>query len=35
MAFGLGSYGFGLLAGLLSKLSPCVLPILPGFPGQP
>ena len=29
MALGLGSYGFGLLAGLLSTLSPCVLPILP------
>ncbi len=29
MVFGLGSYGFGLLAGLLSTLSPCVLPILP------
>ncbi|MEW9900890.1 cytochrome c biogenesis CcdA family protein [Chitinivorax sp. PXF-14] len=29
MEFGLGSYGFGLLAGLLSTLSPCVLPILP------
>lgn len=29
MAFGLGSYGFGLLAGLLSTLSPCVLPIIP------
>ena len=29
MAFGLGSYGFSLLAGLLSTLSPCVLPILP------
>lgn len=27
--FGLGSYGFGLLAGLLTTLSPCVLPILP------
>jgi len=26
---GLGSYGLGLLAGLLSTLSPCVLPILP------
>lgn len=26
---GWGSYGFGLLAGLLSTLSPCVLPILP------
>jgi len=29
MDFGLGSYGFGLLAGLLSTLSPCVLPIIP------
>lgn len=29
MEFGLGSYGFGLLAGLFSTLSPCVLPILP------
>lgn len=29
MEFGLGSYGLGLLAGLLSTLSPCVLPILP------
>jgi len=29
MAFGLGSYGFGFLAGLLSTLSPCVLPIIP------
>ena len=29
MAFGLGAYGFGLLAGLLSTLSPCVLPIIP------
>lgn len=29
MTLGLGSYGFGLLAGLLSTLSPCVLPILP------
>ncbi len=29
MEFGLGSYGFGLVAGLLSTLSPCVLPILP------
>lgn len=27
--FGVGTYGFGLLAGLLSTLSPCVLPILP------
>jgi len=27
--FGLGTYGLGLLAGLLSTLSPCVLPILP------
>lgn len=29
MVFGLGSYGFGVLAGLLSTLSPCVLPIIP------
>lgn len=29
MEFGLGSYGVGLLAGLLTTLSPCVLPILP------
>ncbi len=29
MEFGFASYGFGLLAGILSTLSPCVLPILP------
>ncbi len=29
MDFGLGSYGLGLLAGVLSTLSPCVLPIVP------
>lgn len=29
MEFGLASYGFGLLAGILSTLSPCVLPIVP------
>lgn len=29
MAFGFASYGFGLLAGILSTLSPCVLPIVP------
>jgi cytochrome c-type biogenesis protein len=29
MDFGFGTYGFGLLAGVLSTLSPCVLPILP------
>lgn len=29
MMFGLGSYGFSLLAGVLSTLSPCVLPIIP------
>lgn len=29
MTFGLGAYGLGLLAGLVSTLSPCVLPILP------
>jgi cytochrome c biogenesis protein CcdA len=28
MDFGPGSYGFGFLAGLLSTLSPCVLPII-------
>lgn len=29
MDFGIASYGFGLLAGVLSTLSPCVLPIIP------
>ncbi|ENZ74988.1 MULTISPECIES: cytochrome c biogenesis CcdA family protein [Ralstonia] len=29
MEFGLGAYGFGFLAGLLSTLSPCVLPLVP------
>lgn len=29
MDFGLASYGFGLLAGVLSTLSPCVLPLVP------
>ena len=29
MDFGIGSYGFGFLAGLLSTLSPCVLPLIP------
>ncbi len=29
MQFGLASYGLALLAGLLSTLSPCVLPIVP------
>lgn len=29
MEFGLASFGFGFLAGLLSTLSPCVLPIIP------
>lgn len=29
MEFGFASYGFGLLAGALSTLSPCVLPIVP------
>jgi len=29
MELGLPSYGFGLLAGILSTLSPCVLPIIP------
>ena len=29
MDFSLGTYGLGYLAGLLSTLSPCVLPLLP------
>jgi cytochrome c-type biogenesis protein len=29
MTLGLGSYGLSLLAGILSTLSPCVLPLLP------
>lgn len=29
MDFGAGSYGLGYLAGLLSTLSPCVLPLIP------
>lgn len=29
MTFGLATYGLGFLAGLLSTLSPCVLPIIP------
>lgn len=29
MEFGAGTYGLGYLAGLLSTLSPCVLPLLP------
>lgn len=29
MEFGLGTYSFGMLAGVLSTLSPCVLPIIP------
>jgi cytochrome c-type biogenesis protein len=29
LGFGVGSYGLGFLAGLLSTLSPCVLPIIP------
>ena len=29
MDFGFSAYGLGLLAGLLSTLSPCVLPIVP------
>ena len=31
MSLGLGSYGFGFLAGGLSILSPCVLPLVPGY----
>ena len=29
MDFGIGTYGLGYLAGLLSTLSPCVLPLIP------
>jgi len=29
MEFGVGSYGLGLAAGVLSTLSPCVLPVVP------
>lgn len=29
MDFGFGSYGVGFLAGLLSTLSPCILPLIP------
>src|SRR5689334_17563230 len=29
MDFGLGTYALGFLAGLLSTLSPCVLPLIP------
>lgn len=29
MEFGFASYGFGFLAGMLSTLSPCVLPLIP------
>lgn len=34
MTLGLGSYGLGLLAGVLSTLSPCVLPIVPVLIGS-
>ena len=34
MEFGFGSYGLGFLAGLLSTLSPCVLPIIPVLLGS-
>jgi len=29
MVLGVGSYGLGLAAGVLSTLSPCVLPLIP------
>lgn len=29
MEFGIGTYGIGYLAGVLSTLSPCVLPLVP------
>lgn len=34
MELGIGAYGFGLLAGILTTLSPCVLPILPVLLGS-
>lgn len=34
MEIGLGSYGLGFLAGVLSTLSPCVLPIVPVLLGS-
>ncbi|AJG24684.1 cytochrome c biogenesis CcdA family protein [Cupriavidus basilensis] len=34
MELGFGSYGFGFLAGLLSTLSPCVLPLVPVLLGS-
>jgi len=34
MDFGIGSYGVGFLAGLVSTLSPCVLPLLPVILGS-
>ena len=34
MEFGIGSYGFGFLAGIFSTLSPCVLPLIPILVGS-
>lgn len=34
MELGAGAYGFGLIAGVLTTLSPCVLPILPVLLGS-
>ncbi len=34
MEFGIGSFGFGFLAGVLSTLSPCVLPLVPILVGS-
>ena len=34
MAAGIGAYGFGLAAGVVSTLSPCVLPIVPILVGS-
>ena len=34
MEFGIGSYGFGFLAGVFSTLSPCVLPLIPILVGS-
>jgi cytochrome c-type biogenesis protein len=34
MTFGVGTYGIALLAGILTALSPCVLPLVPVLMGS-
>jgi cytochrome c biogenesis protein CcdA len=34
MSFGIGTYGIALVAGLLTTLSPCVLPLIPLLMGS-